>query len=307
MASKLMVRKFGRKPTAEEFYSMTAKTFLEYKSQGEFNQGLAELSWYRQHRPYYNVYPSIIPMLTRLRLTIDAGLIKAPLPVVNIRFPQDSSNPFGFEWQGRKYGIRTILLCGSDLAKEKMKIAGTDYVFSMTDGLCLWLDIGEEAEVMGVVSSILTYRNFHCRQGHTLEEELSVLPMHPNLVQGVQVPEQIVLDCVRLCCTLCLLEHDPAIVEPDVLADDRNKFIATGDQKYIDKARRRGKFGWNIGRNIEVSPHYRGPCLAALYWTGPGKTVPKIRFRKGCIVHREVVERLPQGFEGDDAEEIMDF
>jgi hypothetical protein len=48
---------------------------------------------------------------------------------------------------------------------------------------------------------------------------------------GVQVPDSLVMDCVRLCCSLCLLENDPAIISPDVLADDRIKFEASGDQK----------------------------------------------------------------------------
>ena len=50
-------------------------------------------------------------------------------------------------------------------------------------------------------------------------------------------------DCVRLCCSLCLLENDPSVIEPDVLSKDREKFEASGDAKYVDKAHRRGKIG----------------------------------------------------------------
>jgi hypothetical protein len=32
----------------------------------------------------------------------------------------------------------------------------------------------------------------------------------------------------------------------DVLADDRAKFDDSGDQKYVEKARRRGKIGWDM-------------------------------------------------------------
>jgi hypothetical protein len=38
---------------------------------------------------------------------------------------------------------------------------------------------------------------------------------------------------------------------------------------YVDKAHRRGKVGWNVGRHIEVAPHYRRPHMA-LVWTGTG-------------------------------------
>ena len=95
----------------------------------------------------------------------------------------------------------------------------------------------------------------------------------------------------------CLLENDPEIISPDVLSKDRDKFDRTGEQKYVDKAHRRGKVGWDVGRHVEVAPHYRRPHLA-LVWTGRGREVPKIVPRRGSVVHREVVEKLPSGFGG---------
>jgi len=68
-------------------------------------------------------------------------------------------------------------------------------------------------------------------------------------------------------------------------------------EKYVDKAHRRGKVGWNVGQSIEVIPHYRRPHMA-LVWTGHGRVIPKIVPRKGSIVHREVVEKVPMGWEG---------
>jgi len=101
-----------------------------------------------------------------------------------------------------------------------------------------------------------------------------------------------------LCCTLCLLDNDPSIISPDVLAKDRDRFERTGDQKYVDKAHRRGEVGWNVGRHIEVSPHYRRPHLM-LAWTGPGRAVPRVVPRRGSVVHREMVEKVPSGYGGE--------
>ena len=72
----------------------------------------------------------------------------------------------------------------------------------------------------------------------------------------------------------------PQIISPDVLADDRAKFEASGDQRYIDKAHRRGKVGWDVGKHIEVIPHFRRPHMM-LVWTGRGRAVPRIVPRKG--------------------------
>ena len=75
------------------------------------------------------------------------------------------------------------------------------------------------------------------------------------------------MDCIRLCCSLCLLENDPEIISPDVLADDREKFEASGDHKYIDKAHRHGKVGWDVGKHIEVIPI---TGVRTWPWCGPG-------------------------------------
>ncbi len=87
------------------------------------------------------------------------------------------------------------------------------------------------------------------------------------------------------------------MIEPDVLSEDRDKFEQSGGQKYVDKAHRRGKIGWNAGRHIEVAPHYRRRHMA-LVWTGHGRTVPKIVPRRGSVVHRDLAETVPSGFAG---------
>ncbi len=41
---------------------------------------------------------------------------------------------------------------------------------------------------------------------------------------------------------------------------------------------------------------YRRPHMA-LVWTGQGRAVPKVVPRRGSVVHREKVERVPSGFD----------
>jgi hypothetical protein len=143
---------------------------------------------------------------------------------------------------------------------------------------------------------IYTYRNFAKKPGLTVEQSLASLGKKGVFADiGIVIPDELVTDCVRLCCSLCLLENDPSVISPDVLADDRDKYEAGGDERYVSKAHRRGKVGWNVGHRLEVVPHYRRPHMA-LVWTGHGRAVPKIVARRGSVVHREVVERVPNGF-----------
>ena len=72
--------------------------------------------------------------------------------------------------------------------------------------------------------------------------------------------------------------------------------ITYNHAKYIEKAKRRGKFGWSVGKDLQISPHIRAACPAALYWTGKGRKTPKIRFRKGCVVHKKKLQNIPTGY-----------
>lgn len=116
-----------------------------------------------------------------------------------------------------------------------------------------------------------------------------------NLSKGVNEPEKTLEQDVVTPQLVACFDDALGFIEPDVLSKDRDKYESAGDQKYVDKAHRRGKVGWNVGRHIEVAPHYRRPHMA-LVWTGRGRAVPKIVPRRGSVVHRELVEKVPSGF-----------
>ncbi len=260
------------------------RTIFEAKKSGSaqfYSQMLNERDWEQARRPYYNMWPSIIPMLIRLDLDLDSDLIRLPLSALCIRFPKDTDrNPLKFDWKGEEIAVRCIMMGEIN--------EGT--------GLSVLVDIGEVMDSVGV--PIYTYRNFPRKPGLTVEQSLAGLGTKGLFDEiGIQVPNQFILDCIRLCCSLCLLENDPSIISPDVLADDRARFETSGDQKFVEKAHRRGKIGWDVGKHIEVIPHFRRPHMT-LVWTGSGRAVPRIVPRRGSIVHREAVEKLPSGFGG---------
>ena len=264
----------------DQFYRRAILDAQKMGSGQFFGQMLNERDWEKARRPYYNMWPSIIPMLTRLNLDLDSDLIQLPLPALCIRFPKDAAkNSLKFEWKGEEYRVRCIMLGEIN--------EGT--------GLSVLVDIGE---VMPMGVPIYTYRNFPRKPGLTVEQSIAGLGTVGLFADiGVQVPDSFVMDCIRLCCSLCLLENDPSIISPDVLADDRAKYEVSGDQRFVEKAHRRGKVGWDVGRHVEMIPHYRRPHMT-LVWTGAGRAVPKIVPRRGSIVHREAVEKLPSGFGG---------
>lgn len=263
----------------DEFYRSAFAGAVEMNSGQFYGQLRNEQDWEKARRPYYNVWPSIVPMLTRLNLDFDSGLIKLPMPALCVRLPKER-NPLTFDWKGEDVQIRCMLM--GDMNDGK--------------GISILIDVGEvmgDGKDFGV--PIYTYRNFRRREGLTVEEALRELGSNELAELGVQIPNDLVTDCVRLCCSLCLLENNRSVISPDVLSKDRDRFEQTGDRKFVEKAHRRGKVGWDVGRHIEVVPHYRRPHMA-LVWTGRGREVPKIVPRRGSVVHRELVEKLPSGF-----------
>ena len=272
-------RSLGIEEDPAAFYRLAFNDAFQMGSGQFYGQLQNEQAWEQAHRPYYNVWPSIVPMLTRLNLDLDSSLIQLPLPALCIRFPKQN-NPLTFHWKGEEVQIRSMLMGTINDGK----------------GLSILIDVGElMGDGRGFGVPIYTYRNFRREQGVTVEEALGELRSDGLAELGVQIPNALVTDCVRLCCSLCLLENDPTVISPDVLSKDRGKFDDTGDQKYVDKAHRRGKVGWDVGRHIEVIPHYRRPHMT-LVWTGTGRAVPRIVPRRGSVVHREVVEKVPSGF-----------
>ncbi len=272
-------KRSGMTEAPDDFYRAAFADAVAQGSGQFYGQLHNEWKWEKARHPYYAVWPSIVPMLTRLNLDLDSSLIRLPLPALCIRLPKEK-NSLSFDWKNKETPIRCMLM--GEINEGR--------------GLSILIDVGEvmgDGKEFGV--PIYTYRNFRRQDGLTVEEALRELGSNELAELGVQIPENLITDCVRLCCSLCLLEDDPSVIEPDVLSKDRAKFDDTGDQKHVEKAHRRGKVGWNVGRRVEVAPHYRRPHLM-LAWTGPGRAVPKIVPRRGSIVHRSKVEKVPSGF-----------
>src|SRR5271157_939721 len=134
------------------FYSRVFADAARIHSGQLLGQGKNERDWERLRRPYYNVWPAIVPMLTRLDLDLDSSLIQIPLPTLCIRFPKDvEKNPLKFDWKRTTIPIRCILM---------------GYINEET-GISLLIDIGET--MTGNVP-ICSYRNFPRRSGLTVEQ-----------------------------------------------------------------------------------------------------------------------------------------
>jgi hypothetical protein len=267
-----------------------------------------ERNWSEQERPYYNLWPGIIPALSKLKMDADASHFRLPLDQLLLRFPK-GDHPLRWEHGGQQWEVRTVLCENSRLVRDPRPgvmpgllvpegAAEPDTV----RGLTFWIDAGESIDGEQVTTDgagairRLMYKHLVCEEGHSIEWSFEKIPAHVSTEIGLVYPEWVLHAVARIVCTVCLMADDPEIMEPVVLRDDAARFEKTGEQALVDKARRRGHWGWNVGKGIEVSPHVRAASPAALYWTGEGRKIPKIRFRRGSIVHRKKFAQVPTGF-----------
>lgn len=270
-----------------------------------------ERDWSLDGRPYYNLWPSLLPALSRLKMDADASLFTLPLDRLLLRLPK-AGNPLEWQHGGHTWVVRTVLCENTRLAHDTrpgapaLVIKEGEESPETVRGLTFWIDAGEDMTGKPVASEgpavlrRMMYKHLVCVEGHSIEWSFEKIPAHPSTELGLAYPVEIVQAVARIVCTLCLMADDPQIVEPVVLKDDEQKYEKTLDPALVEKARRRGNRGWHVGKSIEVVPHVRAASPAALYWTGAGRKIPKIRFRRGTVVHRKKLTNVPTGFWADE-------
>jgi hypothetical protein len=217
------------------------------------------------------------------------------LPHLVIRLPH---NKHILTYEDPKFGttpVRTIFISFQPVNKR----VGGD---KQTIGMVIGIDVGERDSTQTL--PMHTMRVFPLDE-RPIEEVIYLLPNHSTSTEGMQIPDDIIIKCVKLAITLRLLDENEDLIEPDVLTKDRKRYIEGNEElkkRLIDKAKRRGKFGFIIGSKIEsgeMDPHYRRPH-PALVWTvkrkGVEGSIPKVIFRSGSVIHKDKVKTVPTGY-----------
>lgn len=261
------------------------RTFAEMAARGAMSRPMAaqfcdETQWLAQRRPYYNVWPAIISSLLRTPLDLPGDAVRLPLDPLLLRFA------VGAEMVSHGQRVRSIL------ASETL-IDGSDDL----RGLVLWVDYGERDPMPGFTVPLFTYRVFQLA-GVTIEEGLA--QSRKRFDPMTDEEEQTVIDCIRIVVAVSLLDRAGEFFEPDVLAKDAAKFRDAPRPEIVERAHRRGKVGWHVGRKLEFDPHIRRPHFA-VRWMGHGDDkTPRLRPIRGSVVKRKRLLDVPTGFLDDE-------
>ena len=241
---------------------------------------LVEQAWMEAGRPFYNLWPKIVAPLATIKLR-GLTLSRIPRPPVNpllLRFAIGDPLVQGDKMAkcvlvNFRDGARLDLLTDVSLSTGAHKSVA--YLFDATDS--------QDADVEDILGSIYP----DAFTDDAVAQEVV------NLFEGSAMR--------RIVIATLLLAADPTCeyLRPIVLNADREKWERTKDPALLERAKRRGNFGWDLGREIHTNPHWRRPH-AALYHVGKGRVDTRVVFRKGALVKREQVTTMPTGYQEDE-------
>lgn len=261
--------------------------------------GAIELGWLTHSRPYYNVYPIAVELCLKTAMNMTWGNILFPQRRLLLRFAE------GHE----PLGIRTVLARVPSAAEEKTVAA---FHRSRLESLSLLrgMQLGGHIQTIKQDGTFWVYL-----AKQELKDELikdTAIDINSQLSSKSASFSDRTGFLIRLLAFIGLLARGTDLITPAILSSDREEYDATSDaarKRWLeDRARKRLGLSFDVGRKLETQrqscPHWRMPHLA-LFHTGPGRSIPELRVRSGCVVIPRDMSQVPTGFFGRETEEEL--
>lgn len=247
---------------------------------------IAEEQWFRDERPFYNVWPIMFSVVRTLKLDIPWNKVRFPFYTMMFQFPE-GNEPFG---------LGVAMVATSQGGKD-----GASYEQTLTiEGY----HVGDRAHY--VTSRLIPDNRVTINEsflgGNVGDEE--------TVARG-----EVLQFLLRLACVVSLLADGEDLITPILLRRDADR---AGDvppdvlQEWIarkaEKARQLGHYGFDVGRDLNrtasVSPTAVGPYFA-VRWTGQGRSVAKVVLVREHLKNLIPLNQVPTGFLGWESEEEL--
>jgi hypothetical protein len=264
-------------------------------------QACLEIGWLRQGRPFYNVHPIAVELCQKLSLNMKWGDLVFPTRYILLRFAG------GHE----PVGIKTSLLRVPSLVKPENKVevhvarikAAQAMQVIPLGGRIATKDKGEGFWVYGEDDIRNAVVEDSARAARSSEKD------GEDFYDWAWEDDETIPFLIKLLAFIGLLARGTDLITPAILAADREEYDATSDEsrkRWLEqRAASRQGCGFDIGRSLEIeratSPHWRSPHLA-LFHTGPGRTIPALKLRSGCVVIPKDMSQVPTGYLGPERE-----
>lgn len=238
-----------------------------------------EAAWTADDRPYYDLYPSVAGAFTKLDLEkVKCEQLRLPLPVLMIRMPV-----------GKELQLTDRTVLHSALIAESHSDNPNERAWLLS------IETAATMEINGVTMPMHTVVGCRMPDGDAMTKHLAQGQYRWGEIKEIDF--EAATKVFKIIATLCMLGGDPDLIQPEPLAADLEKYEASHNPALIEKAARRGKRAWSVGKHIEVAPGYRNPHFA-IRWMEKGRTVPRVRPIKGCLVRRKEIQEVPTDWLG---------
>lgn len=245
-----------------------------------FNTINIENLWISDGRPYYEVYPSVADFISKLDLNFTPNQLCMPhnLKALLLKF-YDGHDPNYILFTITYTDTSTIFSYVVNQGYGDAGIGMMQYSISVPN------DCTIDQELKLIYSSVFIETVESCSA-----EQRAV----------AQTRWDAIVKLFKIIGTICLIGSDPDLIEPQILTNDLPKLNNHNINSLIDKAKRRGKFGFSLGKKLESIPHTRRPHM---YWQayGPKHSLRRYRTRKGSVIHKDKITNVPTGFEENES------
>jgi hypothetical protein len=266
-----------------------------------------EWSWVQDKRPYYKLYPGIIKALLNTDISVPAKMVHAPLPRLNLRLPENHgiSELTQSEVEMRSVMISELDLRGRELVdnadsetavaarfREMATRSTRGFQFLVNHGM----GYGRDSSIPFVASSnaddpsyiFMSITDEEAPFEDNLRKWIDSVPEYKQEHEaqmpsgGMETEIAQVEVAVRLAVGACLIGTNVLdVVEADVLDRHVMRYRAATDseekEKLAQKAVKRGKRGWLLGREIDLPSHIHDSSTAV----GTGRQLTSSHIRRG--------------------------
>lgn len=234
-----------------------------------------EREWVRNGRPYYNIWPGMLEPLQGVAIDkIDPCHLKLPIQHLVLRFPATYSR-----------------LCN---------VLVSTVIPTATRPYPLWLMFLALRKHTADHMALLPIARRLDKPLPTREQFMAEVDVKGGIFNDSELSDDYVREAIytamSVTAAIALLQSNPDIIVPKPLSKDDALYEQTGDQELIEKAKRKGCFQFDVGKDIIVQPGVRRPHFAIRHMGKVPNLVPTLRPIKGCIVQRKLATSVPTGF-----------
>lgn len=230
---------------ASEYYAWRNEN-IRTDEQPPSTRNAADLTWTQDGCPYYNVHPQLASKLCDVSLgKVPTYLVELPhdLNAVNIRFnqqhPELSLTDSLVPEANPPKGYQSIVLPKNSFVHSMLMLRGSDGISFIID-----LDVKTNGPRTLLFAPLAWNTN-----EDTLVDSLQILKERQS-----EAYCDLVANCCKLAVTIGFMANSSSeLITPDVLAKDRQRYDTGNDEvkaKCVNRAIRRGKFGWNVGNDL---------------------------------------------------------